>query len=311
MCAALKNPSVGVAVITHNAKKHLAHCLPPLINSPLNPRVVVVNSSSHDGTVELAQELGAETLVIPRSEFNHGATRERARQYLNTDIVVMVTPDAYALNTHMLETLIAPIAEGRASVAYGRQLPHDDAGFFGSFARHFNYGEESHVRHLDDLARYGVYTFFCSDSWAAYSNQAVESIGGFPHVLLGEDTVVTAKLLRQGHHIAYVAEAAVKHSHDYSLWQEFQRHFDTGLARADYASLLQGASDGQRGLLYIKTLFKQAAKQCPLLLPYAFLQVNAKWFGYRLGKASIKAPVWFKRLFSSQDFYWDSIESKS
>ena len=44
--------SVGVIVVTHNAKKHLAHCLPYLLNSELCPRVLVVNSSSNDGTVE-------------------------------------------------------------------------------------------------------------------------------------------------------------------------------------------------------------------------------------------------------------------
>ena len=35
-------PSIGVAVITHKAKHHIPHCLPPLLHSPLKPRVVVV-----------------------------------------------------------------------------------------------------------------------------------------------------------------------------------------------------------------------------------------------------------------------------
>lgn len=297
-------PSIGVAVITHRAKHHLPHCLPPLLQSPLNPRVVVVNSSSNDGTVELALELGAETLVIPRSEFNHGATRERARQFLGTPIVVMITPDAYPVDGHALEKLVTPIIHGEVSVAYGKQLPHDSSGFFGAFARRFNYGDQSHVRSLQDIERYGVYTFFCSDSWAAYNSEAVQSIGGFPHVLLGEDTVVVAKLLRRGHKIAYVAESQVKHSHDYSLWQEFQRHFDTGLARADYAHLLAGASDHQRGKLYLRHLLRQLREERPFLLPYAILQTGVKFLGYQTGKASVKAPIWFKRLLSSQDFYW-------
>jgi rhamnosyltransferase len=80
----LKNstcPSIGVILITHNAKHHLPHCLPPLLNSSLKPRVLVVNSSSNDGTLELAQEMGAETLAIPRKQFNHGLTRELARKH--------------------------------------------------------------------------------------------------------------------------------------------------------------------------------------------------------------------------------------
>jgi rhamnosyltransferase len=54
--------SVGVAVVTHRAREHLARCLPPLLASPLRPRVLVVNSSSGDGTVEEARRLGAEVL---------------------------------------------------------------------------------------------------------------------------------------------------------------------------------------------------------------------------------------------------------
>ena len=77
-----KKPSIGVAFITHCPKHHLKQCLPPVLNSPLKPKVIVVNSSSGDGTVELAEELGAETVVIPRTEFNHGSTREKSTQNL-------------------------------------------------------------------------------------------------------------------------------------------------------------------------------------------------------------------------------------
>ena len=120
--------SIGVAVITHAARRHLPHCLPPYLSSPLRPRILVVNSSSGDGTVELARELGAETLVIPRRAFNHGSTRELARRHLATDIVCMATPDAYPVDEQMLGKLVAPLLEGRASVAYARQVPREAAG---------------------------------------------------------------------------------------------------------------------------------------------------------------------------------------
>ena len=74
-----KRPSIGVAVITHNARQHLSKCLPPWLQSPLKPKVLVVNSSSKDGTVECAKEMGADVLIIPRHEVNHGKTREKAR----------------------------------------------------------------------------------------------------------------------------------------------------------------------------------------------------------------------------------------
>lgn len=300
-------PSIGVAIITYQAKHHLPHCLPPLLSSPLKPRVLVTNSSSNDGTVELAREMGAEVLIIPREEFNHGTTRERARQHLQTDIVVMMTPDAYLTSSDALGHLIAPIAEGKASVAYARQIPHEGAGFFESFPREYNYPSESHIRSIHDLASYGIYSFFCSNACAAYSNAALDFVGGFPEVLLGEDTVVVAKMLRQGHKIAYVSEALVKHSHRYSLLQEFRRHFDTGLARQEYKHLLSGTSgDSKRGLHYLKEMRTRLMKENPSLLPYAFAHIFVKLLGYYIGKKSVRAPLWIKKLMSSQDFYWNS-----
>lgn len=300
-------PSIGIAIITHNAKQHLPQCLPPFLSSPLKPRILVVNSSSGDGTVEMAQELGAETLVISRSDFNHGATRELARKHLKTDIVVMLTPDAYAVDSNVLEKLVEPILQSQASIAYARQIPHDGASFFESFAREFNYPQKSHIRGIYDIPTYGIYTFFCSNSCAAYSNRALDDIGGFQPVLLGEDTVAVAKLLRKGHKIAYVAGAIVKHSHSYSLKQEFQRHFDTGLARKGYGDLLAiGGTDSRRGKAYIREMTQRLAKQKPYLLPYAFVQTFAKFLGYRIGSYSTKAPTWLKKALSSQDFYWVS-----
>lgn len=297
--------SIGVAIITHNAKKILPRCLAPLIASPHKPKILVMNSSSSDGTVETAQQLGADTLVIPRSSFNHGSTRETARKHLQTDLVVMLTPDAHFVDSEAFSHLLKPILDQQASVAYARQIPHEGADFFEAFPREYNYPKASHIRSLKDSSTYGVYTFFCSNSCAAYSNEALEEIGGFQPVLLGEDTVAVAKLLRKGHKIAYVAESLIHHSHRYSLLQEFRRSFDTGLARKEYAHLLQcEGTDTHRGLDYFREMSKRLLKHKPHLLPYAFSHVGAKWLGYRLGRLSPGAPLWWKKFFSSQDFYW-------
>jgi rhamnosyltransferase len=300
------NLTIGIAVITHNAKHYLPHCLPPFLKSPLKPRVLVVNSSSQDGTVETAQKMGVETLIIPRIAFNHGSTREKARRHLQTDIVVMTTPDAYALNEHVLEKLVAPIFNGKVAVSYARQIPHENADFFERFPREFNYPSEGHIRSLDDINKFGIYTFFCSNSCAAYLNSALEEIGGFQSVLIGEDTVAAAHLLRKGHRISYTAEAIVRHSHRYTLRQEFYRSFDTGLARTQYRHLIAlGGKDTTRGKQYVKEMLKGLASQKPSLIPYAIIQTLAKWTGYRLGQACIRAPVWLKKCFSGQDFYWE------
>jgi rhamnosyltransferase len=130
MNAASTFPSLGVAIVTHRAVSLLASCLAPLLESRSPPRLLVVNSSSSDGTVELAQKMGADVLVVPREEFNHGTTRELARKTLGTDIVVMMTPDARPQDSDLLAKLVRPILQGTASAAYARQVPHEGAGYF-------------------------------------------------------------------------------------------------------------------------------------------------------------------------------------
>lgn len=297
--------TIGVVVVTLNAKHHLPHNLPQLLNSSLKPRVLVVDSSSTDGTVELARKFGAETLIIPRNEFNHGTTREKARRYLNTDIVVMLTQDAYAVDNDMIEHLTRPIIEKKASVAYARQIPHDLAGFFETFHRHFNYPDQCHIRGKENSAHYGAYTVFCSNSCAAYLNTALDEIGGFKHVLIGEDTLAVADLLHRGHKIAYVAKAKVKHSHHYRLIDEFKRYFDTGLARRMYQQQIGFAGrDEKRGLKYVSEMLKHVTLKKPYLLPYALMNISAKFLGYHIGRHSQNAPLWFKKALSSQKHYW-------
>lgn len=287
--------SIGIVIPTFQAAKHLPHCLPPLLKSPLKPRILIIDSSSTDNTVEIARSMGVEAIVIPKNEFNHGATREKGRGYLKTTICIMITQDAYAATPKMLEFLIQPIIEKKASVSYGRQLPHVGANLFASFPREFNYPAISHIRNLQDISKYGIYTFFCSNSCAAYLNSALDEVGGFPHISFGEDTAVVAKLLHRHHSIAYTAEAEIYHSHEYSLKEQFSRHYAIGLSRDKLRELFGNkVSDHQRGFEFTKKLLREVWKKEPLSFFYAILETLAKVSGYECGKWKNRITLQFK-----------------
>lgn len=293
---------LGVAIVTYQGEQSIAACLTPLLQSALKPKVLVIDSSSTDQTVPIAKGFGVDVLVIPKEEFNHGLTREKARQILKCDIVAFLTQDAILAQPQALEKLIRPIVSGHASLTYARQLPHRGADFFESFHREFNYPNETQFRSFSDIKKYGVYTCFNSDSCAAYANSALDVIGGFPEVVFGEDTLVAAKLILQGHTIGYVAESEVRHSHRYTLRQEFCRHFDTGLYRKMHEELFRRfGSDKKRGWQYARLLLKS----CKLkYFPYACAQLFIKRMGYFFGTKSVNAPIWLKKCFSSQPYYW-------
>ncbi len=297
--------SVGVVVVTYNARSCLRRCLEPIQRSALRPKILVIDSSSSDGTADLARELGADVHVIPKNEFNHGITREIGRRMLGTDIAVMVTQDISPIGSDMIETLVEPILSGKASIAFARQLPHDGAGFFEAFPRRFNYPPENEIRGLEDIGRLGSMTYFCSDSCCSWSNAALDSIGGFRKTLTMEDTIATAMLLQAGHRIAYVGNAAVMHSHHYTLKQEFCRYFDTGIVRAQWRSLFAlGKSDEERGKTFFSSMLRELAETDPAKIPYAVLSAAAKYLGYKIGYYGRGLPLWLKIRLSAQSFYW-------
>ena len=300
-------PKVGVVIVTHHARSHLDRCLPPLLASPIRPRVLVVNSSSDDGTVERARELGAESWIVPRHGFNHGLTRERARQRLGVDIVVMMTPDAYPISPRFLEILTEPVRTGAAAVSYARQVAAPDADPIARFGRLFNYPPGSQRRTLADWPRFGSYTHFCSNACAAWSCAALDGIGGFRATLVSEETIAAAQLLEQGLAIAYVAEAVVSHTHPTRLADSFRRQFDIGYAREAFRQLLlTREGDEARGRRYVAGLLRTLIAEQPTLVPYALLDTAARLAGYRLGRLGAHLPEALVRRMSGQDFYWAS-----
>ena len=276
--------SIGVVILTLNAEKHLFNCLSPLVKSSLKPKILVVDSSSTDQTVKIAKQFAAEVITIDRNDFNHGKTREFARKKIGTDIVIFLTADAYAIDEFAFEKLIDPILRKKASLAYGRQVPHRNASFFESFPRLFNYPEKNQIRCIANLTTDGSFTYFFSDSFSAYLNSALDEISGFKKVVLGEDTLAAAELIKKGHKLAYVADAVVQHSHNYTLKEEFSRYFDAGLMRQEHRDILNcSMGDKKRGREYVRQMFMEIKNNRIKLLPYACLHVIAKLTGFYLG----------------------------
>lgn len=192
--------------------------------------------------------------MIDSRDFNHGGTRQWGMELCpEADVYVFLTQDAILANERAIENLVGIFADDSIGCAYGRQIPHKGAGVFGTIARAFNYPAESHVYGFEDRKVYGIKTAFISNSFAAYRKEAIQQVEGFPtNTILSEDMYVAAKMLMQGWKVAYVADAVVYHSHDYTVFQEFKRYFDIGV----FMLVSYG---------YGKTLAKQRGKANALL----------------------------------------------
>lgn len=293
--------TVGVVIPTLNPDHILEQNL-EIINSE-KFKILIIDSNSSKNVESIAKKNNA--IFIKENNFNHGSTREKARKLLETDIVIFMTQDAKLLSEQSIYNLMRPIFDGKASVAYGRQIPVENADILESFPVNFNYPKESNIRSLDDIKEYGVKTFFCSDVFSAYLNKDLDRVGGFDHILTGEDYFMCYKLLLDNKSVAYVSDAHVIHSHNFSLIENFKRMFDTGYVRGErkYIQELVGHAD-RRGLNLAFSLLQKILNEKPLILPYAVLQILFKYLGFKIGFYGTKLPVNVKRLFSGQKYFW-------
>jgi rhamnosyltransferase len=276
-----------------------------------NPSIVaVVDSSSTDGSDTVAESLGFEVQRIDPRTFNHGRTRQTAvdRFCQGKEFALFLTHDAVIEGPGSLTKLLEAFSNPQVGAAYGRQLPHHNASLFGRHSASFLYPATSDVRTLASAPRHGIMTAYISNSFAAYRIQALNECGGFPSTLiLGEDTHVALRMLMAGWSVSYCATALVRHSHDYSVFQDMQRYFDFGVLHAQMPELLRelGEPEGD-GVRFVKSELSYMSATAPWRLPEVVIRNGAKYLGYRLGRIFRKLPNSLRRRLSMTAGYWDS-----
>lgn len=301
---------VAVIIPTFNAGQQLVRCLQPLMNSTINPRILIVDSSSTDGAPQLAMEMGVEVISIKKEEFNHGATRQMAFNYCrDAVIVVYMTQDSILVSPDSLNNIITPFEDGKVGAVCGRQLHHADASPFAAHARLFNYPDVSCVKTKNDIFKYGIKTAFNSNSFAAYRCSALDEVGGFPaDVILSEDTYVAAKILQAGWHMYYAADAICYHSHNYNAMEKFRRYFDIGVfhSRESWYLSMLGKADGE-GKKFVISEMRYLLHNAPWLIPSAVVRTGMKLIGYKMGLGERYIPLWLKRKLSMNKWYWKKV----
>lgn len=299
---------VVIVVPTSNAAADWKELSAGILSQGLPPQqVVVIDSASTDGTQELARDAGFRVVSIHRKDFNHGGTRQAALAAAPwATIAVYLTQDAVLATDDAIEQLVAPFEQDDVGATYGRQLPREGAGPFEAHARLFNYPAQSLVRTWESRSSLGLKAAFLSNSFAAYRIRALLEVGGFPtDVIMAEDTLVAAMLLKRGWKTVYAADAIVRHSHGYTSLQEFRRYFDTGVYHARQGWLLQDfGSAGGEGLRFVRSELAHLRTRHKHLMPLALFRTGAKVLGYRLGRKERFIPLALKRALSMHRHFW-------
>jgi rhamnosyltransferase len=281
---------------------------------PDSSLVVVVDSTSTDGSDTVAADHRFEVERIDPRTFNHGRTRQAAvdRFCQGKRFVLFLTHDAVIEGRESLIALLSAFSDPQVGAAYGRQLPHHNARPFEAHAALFNYPPTSETRSLADAQRLGIKAAYISNSFAAYRIAALVECGGFPsNLILGEDTYVALQMLTSRWGVRYCADALVRHSHAYSIIEEMQRYFDFGVLHAQLPELMQrfGPPEGE-GMRFVISELGYMRDVAPQLLPQVLLRNAAKYLGYRLGRAFERLPNGMRRTLSMTKGFWDPVRPR-
>jgi len=232
--------AVTVAIPAYNGARYLDEVLAAVRAQRVGADVelLVIDSGSTDGTLEIAAAHGARVHSIPKAEFSHGGTRNLAMQLAEGEHVAFLTQDATPAHDGWLAAMLEGFAAAEdVALVFGPHEPRPDASHMikCEMERHFatwGGGTELDVQRLghtaQEVAEYrrfpGRWTFF-SDVNGCVAKAAWRDIPYRP-VAYAEDQLLGREMIEAGYAKVFHPRAAVIHSHDYPPAQFLRRYFD-------------------------------------------------------------------------------------
>jgi rhamnosyltransferase len=294
---------ITVVIPVRNGGADMARCLDAIAKQVIDDEVevLVIDSGSTDGTPALVRERGARVHEIAAPEFHHGRTRNLGAQLARGEIIVWTTHDAYPDSVEWLARLTAPLRDREPDVAgvYGRQIAHHDASPPERYFLDFLYGARPRLQRAGSVDELTMETTLFSNANSAMPRELLLDEPFAEDILIAEDQDWSRRMLLAGRAIRYVPDAAVRHSHPYTIFTAFRRFFESGVAGS--RTFLAGGATAQRtlrrqGLAYARGelawLVRSGNARC---IPYACLYEGMKFVGIQLGARHERLPLWLKK----------------
>ncbi len=183
--------------------------------------IILVDSGSTDGTIEIAESFGARILRIAKAEFSFGRSLNIGCAAAKGAILVFASAHVYPTQTDWLEYLVAPFSDPAVSIVYGRQRGNEITRFsehrvFEQWYPNQSIQNQSHS--------------FCNNANCAVRRDAWQSVR-YDEILAGlEDLAFAKDIRRRGGRIAYSAEAEIIHVHEETWGQVYNRYYREAIA---------------------------------------------------------------------------------
>lgn len=133
--------SASVVIPTKNAGPEFRETLRRIADQKgvEHVEIVVIDSGSTDGTVEVARDMAADVVAIPPDSFHHARTRNLGAERASGEHLVFLVQDAVPVDDRWLQKLLVPLQRGEAAAVTTRQVPRWDADLFICWAMYHHY----------------------------------------------------------------------------------------------------------------------------------------------------------------------------
>lgn len=210
----------SIVIRTLNESKHLPELLEGIRTQDtdgLDTEVVVVDSGSTDGTLDIARSYAATIVHIERRDFSFGRSLNLGCRASTGEYLVFISGHCIPVETHWLRELLEPLRSGAAVYSYGRQVGGESSRFSEKQLFRKYFPEVSRIPQTDSIFVNNANSALVKSIWEEHP---------FDEELTGlEDMELAKRLVSKGYRIAYVASAPVYHLHDES-WGQVRRRYE-------------------------------------------------------------------------------------
>ena len=212
----------SVVIRAFNEERHLGKLLSGLKCQTIQPiEIILVDSGSTDATVEVATKQGVQVVKIKPEDFSFGRSLNLGISKATAEKIIICSAHVYPVYPDWLEKLLAPLADPKIALTYGKQR--------GSETNHFSeqqiflhwYPEQTDLHQSHP---------FCNNANAAIQKSLWITHPYHENLPALEDLEWAKWAHDKGLGIAYVKDAEVIHVHHETWKGVLNRYRREGMA---------------------------------------------------------------------------------
>lgn len=216
MTTEVKEPLVSIVIRCYNEREYIGLALNGIMSqSHRNFEMIVVDSGSTDGTVEVIKGYPVQLLTIRPDEFSFGRSLNIGCAAAKGEFILIASAHVYPVYRDWITRMIGPFSDPKVALTYGQQR--------GTSAS--KYSERRVLaRWFSETSNHVQEHPFCNNANSAIRRELWSRIP-YDEELTGlEDLDWAKRAMELGYHVAYSAQATVVHNHNESPSRIFNRY---------------------------------------------------------------------------------------